>query len=156
MEIGILHLLYSKNNKKTYIIQGIIMFLTLFTYQKMGVGYLLALLLLEIWNNKNIKIAIKNLSISIGIMLILIFVFIIYEKIIGNLYDFINMCILGIGEFGKENLATDWQSIDDIFLIITTIIGSIIIIKVEKNLTIKENYILENRIEKNKNANNDI
>ena len=95
-----LNLKWIEEKKQHNAIQGIIMFLVLFTKQNIGVFYILGICLYQLIKEKNIKNIIKQmvtLGIFVGISMIIFIHFDIFN-------DFINYAVLGIGEFAKENI----------------------------------------------------
>lgn len=98
-------LLYIKKyNKKFYnFLQGIIIFLTFFTKQTIGVYYAIGVVLFEFIDiGINAKF-FKNqlLKLTSFIPLTLFSLLIMYIK--GNLFDFLNMCFGNLLEFGQSN-----------------------------------------------------
>ena len=126
------------------IIQGIILFVVFLTYQKLGAAYFIALITYEIIN-KDFKSLFKELIISF----VLLIIFLIYLYIQGNLYNFINYVILGMGEFGDKNFAIESNIFSILlFLIIpiVTLLATIIttrIIKTKLNLEDKREIICQ-------------
>lgn len=95
-----LNLVWIDKNEEHNIIQGIIMFLVLFTKQNIGAFYILGIVLYNLIKEKNIKNIFKQILTLLILILIIIGTFIYF----GIFYDFINYAILGIGEFAKENV----------------------------------------------------
>ncbi len=131
-----------KMKKGTYksIVQGIMLFIVFLTYQKLGAGYFIAIVVYEIIN-KDIKSLFKELLTAF----ILLLTFLAYLYLQNNLYNFIDYTILGIGEFGSNN----WNIEGNIFTIllflllpIMTLVTTIITIK-----AIKSNLNLTNEKE---------
>lgn len=86
--------------------QGILFFIVFFTKQNIGIFYILATIIqniclgkLEKDKKKYIKTTIYELAIA-GILLALSLLIMYYN---GSLYNFIDYCFLGIGEFAKYN-----------------------------------------------------
>lgn len=129
-ELGLLLILKMKENNKKDILQGIIVFLIFFTNQKLAAGYFIALIIYNIVN-KNIKSIVKEMLI-LG-MLSIIYFFYLYTQ--GNLYNFIDYTILGIGEFAIKNIAIDATFLPFIIFAITpifTLIIDLILLKIIK------------------------
>ena len=94
--------LYLKNENKdikSYIIQGIFIFLIFMTKQNIGVYYAFALVLIELCNKNSLKAKIKNICI-LGMPTIIGFLaYLIYLYFTGALYNFIDYTFLGMIEF---------------------------------------------------------
>lgn len=117
------YFLINEKSRYTWILQGIISYLVLFTKQNIGVYYIIAIFLTEIiLNGINKKVIQKLLKqILITAILSIFNLFLLYLQ--GNLYDFINYIVLGIGEFTR-NFSIDIYVIllicmDIIILIVT-------------------------------------
>lgn len=107
------------------IVQGIILFAVFLTYQKLGVGYFLALIVYEV-SNKNIK----TLFIELFTAFILLLIFLGILQLQNNLTNFIDFAVLGIGEFGNKNsIAKDIKAIMLLLTPVLTIIAYIITLK---------------------------
>lgn len=87
--------------------QGIIIFLILMTKQNIGIYYFLAYIAYIILQNKDIKMSLKIIIKPVLILLLISCIYIGYLLLDNNLYNFINMTILGITEFGSKNFAFD-------------------------------------------------
>lgn len=117
-ELGILTLLKYNNNEKLNnkiqknidIIQGIIVFLIIFSNHKLGFGYFCGLIVYYLVFNKNKKEAFISISKVILINCLLFSVYAIYLYLNNNLYNFINYTILGIIEFGSKNTQLGMQN----------------------------------------------
>lgn len=138
--LGIYISLRKFGRNKFNILNGIIIFLILFTKQNIGVYYCISTVIMQIiLNGRNKKTYIditKQAIISIILCTISLFVF----KIQGNLYDFINYAFLGIGEFAKKNLHLESQFF--IFLIIDIFIITIAFILMNKVKKEEKNNII--------------
>lgn len=95
-----LNLKWMDSKKGHNIVQGIVMFLVLFTKQNMGAFYIFGICLYQLIKEKNIKNIIKQIVI-LGTLVIISMIIFIYFDIFN---DFINYAVLGIGEFAKENI----------------------------------------------------
>lgn len=138
-ELGLLLEIKMKDGNKKNIVQGAILFLVFFTNQKLAAGYFIALCIYNI-SNKNIKDLIKQL-ITAGLILAIYLVY-LYSQ--GNLYNFIDYTVLGIGEF-KSNKTLDSYFIQDviyILLILLTITIYTICIFTAKDKEKKKTYKL--------------
>ena len=100
--LGLYFLLKMKKGTFKSIVQGIMLFITFLTYQKLGVAYFIAIIIYEIVN-KDIKSLFKELLTAF----ILLLGFLLYLYFQNNLYNFVNYTILGMGEFGSTNFAMD-------------------------------------------------
>ena len=142
-ELGILILLKDITNNeyniRSNIIQGIMLFLVFFTNQKLLIGYGLALFVFELIYFK--KKGIINLLQIAGVFILesLIALQIFYLR--GNLYDFINICFLGIHDF-KANLIADAVGPLYFIIYITSIIVSITLISRTEIERVKNNIEL--------------
>ena len=107
-ELGLYFILDSMINewssKKKVVVQSIALFLVFFTNQKLGVGYAISLIVFEImlYGKKGTINIIKTMGLFALYSSIVMLIF--YCK--GNLYDFINICFLGMLDF-KGNLKAD-------------------------------------------------
>ena len=119
-EIGIISLLKGKN--KNSLVQAMIISLTFFTYQKIGIAYLITYFFAELFTNKNKKTTIVNIIKTAINTLIIAAMFLIYEYISGNLINFLDLCIIGISEF-KTNLSIEPNSLFSTLLIYSLTIG---------------------------------
>ena len=134
--LGILLLIKNKS-KYDWILQGIICYLILFTKQNIGVYYIASVIIVEFiieGINKNTFIKITKQFLVTLILSILNLLFMYFE---GNLFDFINYTILGIGEF-THNFYIDSYVILLIGIDIVTFITTIFINK-KKLLDNKQN-----------------
>ena len=107
--LGFLLILKMKKGTVKSLVQGLMLFLTFLTYQKLGVAYFIAIIAYEI-TNKDIKSLFKELLTA----LVLLLAFLAYLYTQGNLFDFIDYAILGIGEFGSKN----WKAEGNFFSIL--------------------------------------
>lgn len=132
--IGIINILNQPTNK-TFIIQGILVFLIFMTKQNIGVFYILSLIVYYVCCKKEIKKSIK-----IGITFILcLTVYLIYLLATENLYNFINYAFLGISEFASGNISISKIEIFAlIFLEVINLVISIILLKNKKTKINKE------------------
>jgi len=131
---GVLLLIKYKSNY-SWIMQGMISYIILFTKQNIGVYYLIAITLVE-FITKGINLnTIKKLAkqMIITIVLLSFNLFLMYLE--GNLYDFINYTILGIRDF-THNF---WVGIDVILLVCIDIIILIVTIFMSKKKILEEN-----------------
>lgn len=118
-ELGILTLLKYKNKKKLNnkiqknidIIQGIILFLIIFSNHKLGFGYFCGLLIYYLIFSKSKKEIFISISKVILINFLLFCIYGIYLYLNNNLYNFINYTILGIIEFGSKNTHVGIQDV---------------------------------------------
>ena len=138
--LGLYLLLRMKNGTAKNIVQGFMLFLVFLSYQKLGAGYFVALIVYEILN-KDIKSLFKELLTAL--MLLIAFLLYLYTQ--NNLYNFINYAVLGIGEFGSTNWIAEWDIIKILLMLLlpmVTLMVTIVIIN-----TIKTHLKLENEKE---------
>lgn len=92
----VLVLIYLEKNNKSPFIIGIILGLSLFTKQNIGVLFILCEILFSLKDKK--KLGIKMLGLlSVSLL------FLIYFIVTGSLYSFIDQAILGLVSFENEN-----------------------------------------------------
>lgn len=134
---------YHHRTNRFIILNGIILYLTIFTKQNIGVYYLIATILMQLFTQKqDLKMTIINLIKQISIAGVLsLFTFGIFA-LNGNLTDFINYAFLGIGEFGKNNIAMEMGCVIHIVIAIITIICAFVIQKKVANAEQKRNIII--------------
>ena len=102
--IGVILLLNNNLEKKVLFIQGIILFLILFTKQNFGIYYLMASITVIILKKSRVKEKIFNIVILSIPSIVLGIITILYFSVNNTLNEFINYTILGIKEFGTENI----------------------------------------------------
>ncbi|CDE10407.1 unknown [Clostridium sp. CAG:354] len=93
--------------------QGIISALVFATKQNIGVYYLIAITLFTIYNyRKEIKTILKKLVSTYIIFVLITAIWCIILILQGQFIDFINYCVLGIGEFAQNHFDfQDWRII---------------------------------------------
>ncbi len=139
LEIGLLICL--RNNKRyDYLLHGTLATISFLVYQKMGAGYILAIILFELLNNKNKQTSLINIIKILGIALVEITMFILYELSQNNLYNFLNMCILSLKDFGTSNANWDIEVIKYGILVILTIVFTCLLIKTKRKELKEEEY----------------
>lgn len=152
--LGILASIKFLGQNKFNIINGIVIFLVLFTKQNIGayylIGTILAQLIIEKYNKNrglpqatNLNKAIINIVKQLFISTVLIIISVLLMKLCGNLEGFIDYCILGIREFANNNISSEITTI--VYLILACVISifAIIITKINKNnISIKNTIIL--------------
>lgn len=97
-------------NKYLPYIQGVIGFAIFLTKQNIGVYYFAASFIMHLIfaiKDKKIKEEAICYLKEIAVFLALLLCFIIAFSIKGNLYNFIDFCFLGIGEFAFKNISID-------------------------------------------------
>lgn len=163
-EFGILILLKSNNleeanikrnsnkiNKYTDFLQGLILFLIIFSNHKLGCGYFGGLVVYYIILNKEKKEIIRSITKVILVNAVLFFIYAIYLYLNNNLYNFINYTVLGIIEFGNKNMKLGIQNVFSnikyISILLITLITNAIVRKSLKKL---ENMNKEVKIEEYK------
>lgn len=109
--IGSIFLLNSREKKSYLLLNGVAIYLVLFTKQNVGAYYIIGTIFSELLLNKDFKITVKRLFIQAipAIILSIFSLFVMYKYDI--LYDFINYTILGINEFSISNIAFDFWGI---------------------------------------------
>ncbi len=115
-------------------LQGVIAFIILITKQNIGVYYLIAYFIMQIfiaYNNKNIKKEIIFFVKQIITFIILSIIFLIVLILNDNLDNFVNICILGISEFTSNNIAVAIPAITMLSVVGISIVVSIILIKLK-------------------------
>ena len=142
-----LNLKINKNNKWSPWIQGIIAFLIFYTKQNIGIYYLAASFFMHLTyaiKEKEIKREIMQYIKQIITFLILCVIAVIPLYLKGNLYDFIDMCFLGIHDFATNNVGFDWARLIIILVSITGIAYSFMMIKLKNvdSRTKEMNFIL--------------
>lgn len=154
-ELGILSLLKYNNNEKTKnkyfdkiqknidMVQGLILFLVIFSNHKLGFGYFLGLIVYYLIFSKKKKEAFTSISKVILINCMLFSIYAIYLYLNNNLYNFINYTILGIIEFGSKNTHAGIQDVINTILYISIWI-----------ITIITNIVVKKALKKAKNNNN--
>ena len=104
--IGIIIQIDGKNTIKQDVLQGVIIFLTFFTKQNIGVYYILGLLtnnIIKIHKNKKFKENIISLIIDFGVALVLLIIALLGMHMHGCLSEFINYCVLGLNDFHRNS-----------------------------------------------------
>ena len=93
--------------------QGIISALVFATKQNIGVYYLIAITLFTIYNyRKEIKTILKKIASTYIIVAFITAIWCIVLVVQGQFMDFINYCVLGIGEFAQNHFDfQDWRII---------------------------------------------
>jgi len=127
--IAILSIIKGKENP---IILGILLFLTFMLKQNIFVYFALGIFIYKIINKQNIKKMVIDLIKIYMLSLIWIVIFLIYMYIDNNLYNFINYCFGGIGEFGIKNLHININDSRIIYISIIAIITTLYIIYNQK------------------------
>lgn len=105
--IGVINILKEKMTTKDYILQGVIAFLIFATKQNIGIYYIMANIIFQLQKSEKLNRKIKNLSIELLTFVVLTIILILFLMINNNLNGFINYAIMGISEFGTENLIAD-------------------------------------------------
>lgn len=139
--IGILvNLKIDKDKWHLPYLQGIITFAIFMTKQNIAVFYFMGIFISDLFICKSKKCIIKIIKFylkQVLTIIILVIIFIGVLKLQGNLYDFINFCVLGINEFASNNIIFKENVIGIVCINFINIILSIIFIK---------NKIIENKI----------
>ena len=130
---------YQPNTKQFILLNGIVMYLIIFTKQNIGAYYCIGSIFMQ-WfmrkkdNQKYLDI-LKQIAIVIVLSLLTLGIFFIN----GNLIDFINYAFLGIGEFGSNNVAIEIMCMVHLTVAIITIICAVFIQKKIANEEQKRN-----------------
>lgn len=131
--LGITLIIRNKfSNNINSLIQGIIIFLIFITKQNIGVLYILGVILYKILLNNNWKKTIIDLFKQLSVSAILLVISLFYLYLNGNLYDFFNYTVLGIGEFAQKNIFVDWSCIIYLGIQVCLLSVMIFIIKSKK------------------------
>lgn len=96
--------LYIKRNNN-FFLHGLIMFLTFFTKQNIGIYYIIAMILCDLYLYKFSKKFIINIIKKFAIFTILSSILLLQMYFAGNFFDFINFAFGGLLEFRKQNIA---------------------------------------------------
>lgn len=126
--------MYMKNNKWRRVVNGFLAALAVLSYQKAGAMAVLTIIIYEVFNKEVSKKSTKffNLCISGSAMIACVGAYIIYLLLNHNLYNFLDMTVLGIGDF-SSNYNLEWSSLLRIILIgLITIAIFVILTKYKK------------------------
>ncbi len=95
--------LYIKRNNN-FFLHGLIMFLTFFTKQNIGIYYIIAMIFCDLYLYKFSKKFIINIIKKFTVFIILSLLVLLQMYFTGNLLDFINFAFGGLLEFRKQNI----------------------------------------------------
>ena len=126
--------MYMKNSKWRRVVNGVLAALAFLTYQKAGAVAVLTITIYEVFNKEESKKSTKflNLCISGFSMIACAGIYIIYLLLNNNFQSFLDIAILGIGDFAA-NYTIEKASIARIILMgIITIAMFIILIRYKK------------------------
>ena len=140
LKCGIINFKIDKDKWHLPYLQGIITFAIFMTKQNIAVFYFMGIFISDLFICKSKKCIIKIIKFylkQVLTIIILVIIFIGVLKLQGNLYDFINFCVLGINEFASNNIIFKENVIGIVCINFINIILSIIFIK---------NKIIENKI----------
>ena len=129
----LVNLLLIFKNKENDILTGILLWITFMIKQNVFVYFAIGIFAYKISTNGLNQRSIVSLLKIYLISAIGIFAFILQMYFTHNLYSFVNYCILGIAEFGKENVGI--AIYDSRFVIIFTIIAIFILIIINHKKT---------------------
>lgn len=118
---------YKNSSKQFVLLNGIIMYLIIFTKQNIGIYYIIGSFILQFLANCKKNKWIKNIVKQIAVTSILSVITMLYLAYMGVLADFINYAFLGIKEFGSNNIAIEAMSIVYFMVAIVTIICGIFV-----------------------------
>lgn len=128
-----LSLLYLEKNKSNDYVIGIVIGLAVLTKQSVG-GLLAIVLLYYVFKEKDFKKLVKRV---IGAMLP-VGLFLIYLAVTGAFADFVNLCILGLFDFGTNN----YVGVRALVLGYILLIGAVIYFIVKRRNSIDKYYVL--------------
>lgn len=128
-----LSLLYLEKNKSNDYVIGIVIGLAVLTKQSVG-GLLAIVSLYYVFKEKDFKKLIKRV---IGAMLP-VGLFLIYLAVTGAFADFVNLCILGLFDFGTNN----YVGVRALVLGYILLIGAVIYFIVKRRNSIDKYYVL--------------
>lgn len=128
-----LSLLYLEKNKSNDYVIGIVIGLAALTKQSVG-GLLAIVSLYYVFKEKNFKKLIRRV---IGAMLP-VGLFLIYLAVTGAFADFVNLCILGLFDFGTNN----YVGVRALVLGYILLIGAVIYFIVKRRNSIDKYYVL--------------
>ncbi len=118
------------SKKSNNILQGLLIYLSIFTKQNIGIFYALCVLIYELINNKKLNFEyIKNQFIKFFVFLIPTSITLLHLYLVGNLNGFLNYCIGGMLEF-TSNLVFIVPAY--LFIIVLIAIILFIIVKILK------------------------
>lgn len=129
-----LNIKIDKNSRWSPWIQGIIAFLIFYTKQNVGIYYLAAAFFMHLVlaiKEKEVKREIIQYIKQVSIFTALFGTALVSLYVKGNLYDFIDMCFLGIHDFANNNVGFDWVRVIVILVSVTGIIYSFLMIKLK-------------------------
>lgn len=128
-----LSLLYLEKNKSNDYVIGIVIGLAVLTKQSVG-GLLAIVSLYYVFKEKDFKKLVKRV---IGAMLP-VGLFLIYLAVTGAFADFVNLCILGLFDFGTNN----YVGVRALVLGYILLIGAVIYFIVKRRNSIDKYYVL--------------
>lgn len=139
--LGILCYITCYEKKYYHFVQGIIIFLTFFTKQTIGIYYAFGLILFELLYTGFNKSFLKNQFAKLATFLPCLVTSLLIMFFRGNLINFINLCFGGIFEFGSSNLTFHLNKWPNIVFILISIAFSIFVVTSVKTIpdTIKRN-----------------
>ena len=127
--------LYMKNSKWRRVVNGILAALAFLSYQKAGAAAVLTIIIYEVFNKEETKKSTKflNLCISGISMIVCVGAYIVYLLLNNNLQSFLDIAILGIGDFTANYAIEKAAALRIILIGIITIAMFIILIRYKKN-----------------------
>ncbi len=103
IELGVLYNLKNKEKRKfDFLINAILIILSGFTLQKLGLSYIIGYTFCELYKNESKKQAIVNLLKTASMTIIILSIIVLVLNLQGNLDSFIDVCVLGVKEFISE------------------------------------------------------
>lgn len=130
------------NKNENFIIYGILLFLTFMIKQNIYVLFAIGIFIYKIMNINDARKTIVELIKTYAVSVIGIGLFLLYLYINENLYDFVNICFLGISEFKDSNIGIEFSGSRFYYISIISILFSLVLIFNRKmNKKIDENII---------------
>lgn len=130
--------IYKKENTiKNIFLQSLAMFLIFFTKQNIGIYYVIAIILSNLFlDTKNLKENIKLTIKEISIFLIFVLISSIIMFAEGNFFDFINYAFLGMSEFTQGNfaIAEDSEVLILIYFLSSILIYALYLFLIKKHI----------------------
>lgn len=131
--------------KSNNILQGLLIFLCIFTKQNIGLFYALTIIIYELVNNKKFNMHyIKNQFIKFFIFLIPTLITFLHLYVSGNFNGFFNYCIGGLFEFGNSNFVFTVPPYLIMIIFTSIIVYALTRILKSKNINFIDNIFFDN------------
>lgn len=138
--IGILWYITNYHKKFYHLGQGIIIFLTFFTKQNIGVYYAFGIILFELLDNGINRQFFANQFAKLTSFLPCLLISSIIMYLRGNFFGFINLCFGSLFEFGSSNRVFNKDTLPYLIsMLFISIFGIYLIVKSNISETIKRN-----------------